>query len=566
MQLSEDEIKQKLSALRRGGRRLATPAVTSPSTAAASPLDGAASADVAASPQASAAPAAPAPNIVGGTVLPTDGPAPIERLRTAVASRRAEGEPLDEGAAGRVVEFLNAELGDEMLGWLLRWTEVGDKARRRNMWSRGSWTPCTATLTSVSGAALSFRVGVAVRGRKELEHVESELPLPHAVETVDGLRDELLRLSAEPADKGSEPALAPGSSAALLRLPGATDDWSLPRDLWLNTTPYPREVREMVYSDVAAAVQAAVADPACPRRMRLLVAPPELNMEMDSYRVGSMLELVRKVSASPPRRLVASADRSQVHACCVSSAVSQVSLDLAACGLRTRVCVQGSMGEGVLAGVPRVLAGVSKLLGMMDWQAGEGEPNEGLLGAGAADGLVRFGAIGGEEVAPDDDVLLVLAPQSMVGAPIVPPLEALSEAAVSQGSAVVLINPLLQDRQSSSGVMGVRGRAERLAFAESFAEIYHFRLLYSGTTFMYPILGALRMARQDGRRVLYRRLEGGGGEQYLPVGCWVGREPTPREMSELLPSTVGSGEARGESAAAPPGSATGSADGRMPWD
>jgi len=50
--------------------------------------------------------------------------------------------------------------------------------------------------------------------------------------------------------------------------------------------------------------------------MRLLVAPPELNMEMDSYRVGSMLELVRKVS-----------------------------LDLAACGLRTRVCVQGSTGE-----------------------------------------------------------------------------------------------------------------------------------------------------------------------------------------------------------------------------
>ena len=71
---------------------------------------------------------------------------------------------------------------------------------------------------------------------------------------------------------------------------------------------------------------------------------------------------------------------------------------------------------------------MSKLLGMMDWQAalardssitrpglgrrhgvaqpqaGEGEPNEGLLGAGAADALVRFGAIGEEEVAPDDDV------------------------------------------------------------------------------------------------------------------------------------------------------------------
>ena len=40
----------------------------------------------------------------------------------------------------------------------------------------------------------------------------------------------------------------------------------------------------------------------------------------------------------------------------------------------------------------------------MEPQAGEGEPNQGLLGAGAADALVRFGAIGGEEVAPDDDV------------------------------------------------------------------------------------------------------------------------------------------------------------------
>ena len=100
---------------------------------------------------------------------------------------------------------------------------------------------------------------------------------------VDGLRDELLRLSAEPADKGSEPALAPGSSAALLRLPGATDDWSLPRDLWLNTTPYPREVREMVYSDVAAAVQAAVADPACPRRMRLISPYLPISPHISSY-------------------------------------------------------------------------------------------------------------------------------------------------------------------------------------------------------------------------------------------------------------------------------------------
>ena len=52
----------------------------------------------------------------------------------------------------------------------------------------------------------------------------------------------------------------------------------------------------MFYTDVSQAVQRAVADPTCPRRMKLLVAPPELNMEMDSYRVGSLLELVREIA------------------------------------------------------------------------------------------------------------------------------------------------------------------------------------------------------------------------------------------------------------------------------
>ena len=42
------------------------------------------------------------------------------------------------------------------------------------------------------------------------------------------------------------------------------------------------------------AMQAAVADPGCPRAMKVTVTPPELNMEMDSYRVGSLLELIRE--------------------------------------------------------------------------------------------------------------------------------------------------------------------------------------------------------------------------------------------------------------------------------
>ena len=41
-------------------------------------------------------------------------------------------------------------------------------------------------------------------------------------------------------------------------------------------------------------------------------------------------------------------------------------------------------------------------------------------------------------------------------------------------------------------VMCGRGRAERMAFADSFVQAYHFRLLYLSSAMMYPIMGAMR--------------------------------------------------------------------------
>jgi hypothetical protein len=237
------------------------------------------------------------------------------------------------------------------------------------------------------------------------------------------------------------------------------------------------------------------------------------------------------------------------------------------------------MGQGAFTGVPRVLSGVNKLLTLMDWDAMAGEGHEGMLGDAQRprpppgeeedeeerrEGLVCFGKVGEAEVAPDDDVLLLLAPQSMVGASIYDPLRPMVEKATAQGAAVILLNPQLQDRQSSSGVMSVRGRSERLAFAAGFEEIYHFRNIYSGTNFMFPILGSLRMTREGGaKRVLYRRFEGGGKEQYRPVGCWVGREPTSQEMSELVPKQVSDVQGRGDVVVKPAAPPTGE---RMPWD
>jgi len=368
---------------------------------------------------------------------------------------------------------------------------------------------------------LHLTVSVRERGKSQPIELATSVGLPPApYESVDELRAALLTLQA------ASDAPAPAAGSVLLRLPGASDDWSLPDDLWLNSTPYRRSVRNMFYLDVLGAMERAVADPSCSRRMRVVITPPELNMEMDTYRVGTLLELVREAALGFAQR-----------------------------GLACRVCVQGSMGQGAFTGVPRVLSGVNKLLAMMDWQANAGEDYEGALGnlqqprrEGLVEGLVRLGAVGPAELAPDDDVVIILAPQSMVGASIFEPLSAMVEQAEAQGAAVILINPLLQDRQSSGGVMSVRGRSERLAFAASFEEIYHFRLLYSGTTFMFPILGAVRMARPPAPStptaalpptyVLFQRRESEGAERYEPVGSFSGREPTAEEITSLLPRRV----------------------------
>lgn len=56
---------------------------------------------------------------------------------------------------------------------------------------------------------------------------------------------------------------------------------------------------------------------------------------------------------------------------------------------------------------------------------------------------------------------------------------------------MILINAVLKDLPSSGGMMGIRGRKERMEFAESFETAYHFRLLYTSGTY-FPIKGALR--------------------------------------------------------------------------
>lgn len=193
--------------------------------------------------------------------------------------------------------------------------------------------------------------------------------------------------------------------------------------------------------------------------------------------------------------------------------------------LRVRVCVQGSMGVGIFTGVPKQLNGVSKLLQLMDWQSDEGEENQGMVG-----NYLNFGLVGAEHVVnthvaedgtevQQDDVFIIIAPQSMVGVDcsIFGPLSAMVKAAGDRP--VILVNPDLTDKVSSNGQQNVRGRQERLDFENSFETIWHFQNIYVAGTSYFPILGSIFKPSPLGMWIAHQRrdLVNNEGEIYVPI-------------------------------------------------
>ncbi|XP_010313837.1 adenylate kinase 5, chloroplastic isoform X2 [Solanum lycopersicum] len=217
----------------------------------------------------------------------------------------------------------------------------------------------------------------------------------------------------------------------------------------LNNIPHSREIREYFYTDVLQATQRAVNDGKT--RLKIEINIPELNPSMDVYRIGTLMELIRVLA-----------------------------LSFADDGKRVKVCVQGSMGEGALAGMPLQLAGSRKILEYMDWG------DYGALG-----NFINIGSIGGKEVEKQDDVFILVAPQNAVGNCIIDDMRAMTDAAGNRP--IILVNPKLKDLPASSGIMQTMGRDKRLEYAALFEICYQFRLLYYAGT-QYPIMGALRMS------------------------------------------------------------------------
>jgi adenylate kinase len=112
-----------------------------------------------------------------------------------------------------------------------------------------------------------------------------------------------------------------------------------------------------------------------------------VNPAFDTYRIGTLLEMVRTIA------LKLSEDG----------------------GKRVRICVQQSLGQGIFLGMPLAISAMRPVLERMDWggvlsesekfqQSDNDTPRK--------EALIRLGTVGAEQVAEDDDVLIVISPQN----------------------------------------------------------------------------------------------------------------------------------------------------------
>ena len=194
---------------------------------------------------------------------------PIDRLRAAVVAREYKQTKLNEADLPIIADYLNDHVAEEMLQWVMKLTDVGKTASKKNAWSNGSWKPRECALTKiVLGPAphMLLTVSVEERGKNERTSVSTTIrlpPSPYGYLLVDDLRSALLKLSFDSGDPLSN------TRRQLLQLPGSSDTWSLPDDLWLNSTPYTRECRHLFYPEVKHAMQAAVANADGPRLFKV---------------------------------------------------------------------------------------------------------------------------------------------------------------------------------------------------------------------------------------------------------------------------------------------------------
>ena len=469
------------------------------------------------------------------------------RITTYLASKIALENQLNSKELDFAIGYLNKHHPDLLLSFVLAFSKLGTVQAKKNAFSGGSYKVINAELKDIdfygeetkneeSHGCLILDATVKIRGKEEVQKECVTISLDAF--PVEGMKRDFKTLPIIlPTTSQQKPiekfirrmnrlclmVNQPSVTGKLIQLGIQVGDYDktkesplgfLKEDMFLNQVPHNRFVRGYFYDMASkAALEAVVqcSNQQISNRMVLTCLIPELNTSMDSYRIGTLLEMVRKIA-----------------------------ITLAEQNLRVRICVQASMGVGIFTGLPKSLSGVPTLLQRMDWQAQEGEENEGMLG-----NYINFGEIGANHVVNShtkvikqsytnddgkqmkkqeeiqifqDDVFLLICPQSMVGleSSIIGPLQEMVEAVGDRP--IILINPDLSDKVSSQGQQSVRGRKDRMEFVNTFKSIFHFQNIYYSGTSYFPILGAISKSGPSQPWVaLQRRDLVDGRELYVPA-------------------------------------------------
>lgn len=376
--------------------------------------------------------------------------------------------------------------------------EIERELGKNNFWSNGGMVVKGCSCTGIVKEGLQLRVDCRVQGKDSTRDILASFPGSQLIEDEVQLKRALVTMSSS--------VDCPKEGADIVKLKFG-ESTAMPSDFLFNNVPHSAWVRAYLYDQMVTAVRQVVEDPSIPNKSKLQMRVnfPEVNPKYDTYRIGTILEMVREVTL----------------------ALTEEN------GLRVRVCVQQPLGEGIFVGVPLPLSSLRAVMERMDWgkrltEEQKFRPSDNKEPRSEA--LIRLGGVGPDYVAEDDDMFIIIAPQNIIGGEVIGLLEDMVKKA--DGRPVILFNPSLEDKPSSNNKMQIRGRAERRSFADSFVDFYAMRLLYpSNGGYMFPIRGMIAKRDFHAPWCVYEKQ----GEMYEVVGAFDPYvPPSPAIISKLL--------------------------------
>jgi hypothetical protein len=218
---------------------------------------------------------------------------------------------LDAEQLDFVLGYLNQHHEDTLKKFASVFSPLGQEMSKMNTWSGGSMELRSAKITDINTSQIELSVQVEKRGKVVNEETVVSFPLdanvlagkakykdlPLVVDDEERLPiDDIVRRLNRLCWMVQEEHVTGKLVQLALQLGGAGIG-KIPDSLYLNQVPHNVYVRNYFYTSASKAVKDAVI--ACSQgkmmtnRMQVISQFPEMNPSMDSYRIGTILEMCR---------------------------------------------------------------------------------------------------------------------------------------------------------------------------------------------------------------------------------------------------------------------------------